>query len=76
MGAPGVSGARRSLRILHIGRIGSDYKSERERWQRVQFYMNRTGYSPSLSLLSQILQVHVMQCEQWAPTGRNINLHL
>ncbi len=26
--------------------------------------------------LSQILQVHVMQCEQWAPTGRNINLHL
>ncbi len=76
MGAPGVSGALRSLRVLHIGRIGSDYKSERERWQRVQFYMNRTGYSPSLSLLSQILQVHVMQCEQWALTGRNINLHL
>ncbi len=25
--------------------------------------------------LSQILQVHVMQSEQWAPTGRNINLH-
>ncbi len=25
---------------------------------------------------SQILQVRVMQCEQWAPTGRNINLHL
>ncbi len=26
--------------------------------------------------LSQILQVRVMQCEQWAPIGRNINLHL
>ncbi len=26
--------------------------------------------------LSQILQVHVMQCRQWALTGRNINLHL
>ncbi len=26
--------------------------------------------------LSQILQVRVMQCRQWALTGRNINLHL
>ncbi len=33
------------------------YMSERER--RIQFYVNKTGCSPSLS---QILQVHVMQC--------------
>ncbi len=28
-----------------------------------------------LSLLSQILQVRVMQYKQWAPSGRNLNRH-
>ncbi len=38
------------------------YMSERERRRCVQFYVNKTGCSPSLS---QILQACVMQCEQW-----------
>ncbi len=30
----------------------------------------------TLDALPQILQVRVMQCAQWALTGKNINLHL
>ncbi len=62
----------------HIQFVSSLYR----RWMRESagstslVYVNKTGCSPSLSLLSQILQGHVMHCEQWAPTGRNINLHL
>ncbi len=56
-------------------RLGSQvdfphYMTERERRWCVQFYVNNTGCSPSLS--GRLLQVHVIQ---WAPIVRNINLH-
>ncbi len=46
---------------------------DRERVPPVRAVLCEQNWMLSLSL---ILQVRVMQCQQWAPTGRNINLHL
>ncbi len=64
-------------------RWGSMRNRSDRRWISLTIWVRESAASASSFMwttldalpLSQILQVHVMQCEQWAPTGRNINLH-